>query len=138
LQVEIFMMLKFRTYIFELILWMFLPSIAGLIVFKIFPEYSFYSYPVIPACMIVFGAIFYFILKKVPKTSDKTKMMLFYINILIKMILSLAVILFTVFHDKTNILFFILSFFVFYIFLMIFEIRCFIKVIKTEEKQNQK
>jgi hypothetical protein len=132
------MVLRFRTYIFELILWMFLPTVAGWAVFRIFPEYSFYSYPVIPASMIVLGTVFYFILKKVPKTSDKTKMMLFYINIFIKMILSLAIILFTVFHDKTNILFFILTFFVFYIFLMIFEIRCFTKIIRTGEKQNQK
>jgi hypothetical protein len=139
LRVEIFMVLRFRSYIFELILWMFLPSIAGWIVFEIFPGYGFDSYPVIPASMIVLGAFFYLILKKVPHISDNKRMILFYLNIFGKMILSLAIILFVVFRDRTNALFFIITFFMFYIFLMIFEIRCFNKVIKLEStKQNRK
>jgi hypothetical protein len=138
LRVEIFMMLRFRSYIFELILWMFLPSIAGLTVFELFPLYGFDSYPVIPASMIVLGMLFYFILKKVPHLSDTKRMALFYLNILVKMILSLAIILFVIFHDRTNVLFFIITFFVFYIFLMIFEIRCFNNIIKSvSQKQNK-
>jgi hypothetical protein len=124
------MMLKFRTYLFELILWMFLPSVCGWIVFEIFTEYLFNSYPVIPASMIVLGILFYFILKKIPNISENKRILLFYLNIIIKMILSLALILFVVLHDRTDALFFIITFFVFYIFLMIFEIRCFAKVTK--------
>jgi hypothetical protein len=117
---------------------MFIPSITGWIVFEIFSKYHFDSYPVIPACMIVLGMIFYFILKKVPDVSDSKRMLLFYLNIFIKMILSLAVILFVVLHDRTNALFFIITFFVFYMFLMIFEIRCFNKAAKLAGKQNKK
>ncbi|MDR1169698.1 MAG: hypothetical protein LBK97_02560 [Prevotellaceae bacterium] len=123
-------MLKFRTYIFELILWMLLPSVGGWALFEIFTEYRFNSYPVIPAGMIVLGMIFYFILKKIPDISESKRILLFYMNIAIKMILSLALILFIVLHDRMNALFFIITFFVFYIFLMIFEIRCFNKMTK--------
>jgi hypothetical protein len=130
-------MIKFRTYLFELILWMFLPTIAGWAVFGIFTEYRFHSYPVIPASMIVLGLIFFFILKKVPAVAENKRILLFYLNIVIKMILSLALILFIVLHDRTNALFFIITFFVFYVFLMIFEIRCFTKVTKLiSGKQN--
>jgi O-antigen/teichoic acid export membrane protein len=133
------MVLRFRSYIFELTLWIFLPTIAGLAVFAIFPAYGFDSYPVIPASIIVLGILFYFILKEVPHLSDNKRMLLFYINILIKMILSLAIILFVILHDRTNALFFIITYFMFYIFLMIFEIRCFNRIIKLEsKKRNQK
>jgi FtsH-binding integral membrane protein len=124
------MMLKFRTYLFELILWMFLPSVCGWTVFGIFTEYRFNSYPVIPASMIVLGILFYFMLKKIPDISENKRILLFYLNIIVKMILSLALILFVVLHDRINALFFIITFFVFYVFLMIFEIRCFTKITK--------
>jgi hypothetical protein len=123
-------MLKFRTYIFELILWMLLPSIIGWIVFEIFTKYRFDSYPVIPASMIILGIIFFFILKKIPSVSENKRILLFYLNVVIKMALSLVLILFVALNDRTNALFFIITFFVFYIFLMIFEIRCFNKMIK--------
>ncbi|MDR2026002.1 MAG: hypothetical protein LBQ01_00395 [Prevotellaceae bacterium] len=122
------MTLKFRVYLFELILWIFLPAAGGWAVFKVFPAYAFSAYPVIPAGMIVLGTVFYFILKKIPAISDSKRILLFYFNIVIKMILSLALILFVVLHDRTNALFFVITYFVFYIFLMIFEIRCFNKV----------
>ncbi|MDR1582622.1 MAG: hypothetical protein LBS55_05085 [Prevotellaceae bacterium] len=131
------MIIKFKIYLFELILWMFLPSVGGWIVFKVFSQYRFDSYPVIPASMIVLGAIFYLALKKIPDISENERMLLFYLNIVVKMILSLALILFVVLNDRTNALFFIITFFVFYIFLMVFEIRCFIKMIKLiSGKQN--
>ena len=123
-------MLKFRTYLFELILWMLLPSITGWAVFEIFTEYRFNSYPVIPAGTIVLGIIFFFILKKIPDISENKRILLFYFNVVIKMALSLVLILFVVLNDRTNALFFIITFFVFYVFLMIFEIRCFNKMIK--------
>jgi hypothetical protein len=107
-----------------------LPTVAGWAVFEIFTKYRFVSYPVIPASMIVLGMLFFFILKKIPAVAEHKRMLLFYLNIAVKMILSLALILFTVLHDRTNALFFIITFFVFYVFLMIFEIRCFTKVIK--------
>jgi hypothetical protein len=130
-------MIKFRTYLFELILWIFLPSIAGYVIFEIFTKYSFDSYPVIPASMIVLGILFYFILKKIPVVAENKRMLLFYMNIIVKMILSLALILYVVLHDRTNALFFIITFFVFYVFLMIFEIRCFTKVTNLiSGKQN--
>jgi hypothetical protein len=122
--------MKFRTYLFELILWMFLPSIGGWILFEIFSEYRFDSYPVIPAGMIVLGTIFYFILKKVPYMSESKKILLYYLNVAIKMSLSLTLILFVTLQDRTNALFFIITFFVFYIFLTVFEVRCFIKIAK--------
>jgi hypothetical protein len=127
--------LKFRVYLFELILWMFLPMLAGWIVFEIFPEYSFNSYPVIPACMIVLGIIFYFILKKIPDISESKRILLFYLNIVVKMICSLALILVVALLDRMNALFFIITFFVFYVFLMIFEIRCFTKMTKLMSKK---
>jgi hypothetical protein len=129
------MKLKFRLYLFELVLWLLLPSIGGRILFAMLPEYSFRSYPVIPAGMIVLGMIFYFILKKIPDVSENKRILLFYLNIAIKMILSLALILFVVLHDRTNALFFIITFFVFYVFLMIFEIRCFTKMTKLVSKK---
>jgi hypothetical protein len=129
-------MLKFRVYLFELILWLFLPSLVGWIVFEIFPAYRFNSYPVIPAGMIVLGMIFYLILKKIPAISDSKRILLFYLNIVIKMVLSLALILFVTLNDRMNALFFIITFFVFYIFLMIFEIRCFIKMTKLASKNK--
>ena len=124
------MMLKFRTYIFELILWMLLPSVSGWIIFEIFTKYRFNSYPVIPAGMIILGIIFFFVLKKIPDISENKRILLFYLNVVIKMALSLVLILFVVLNDRTNALFFIITFFVFYVFLMIFEIRCFNKMIK--------
>ncbi|MDR1886836.1 MAG: hypothetical protein LBQ70_02865 [Prevotellaceae bacterium] len=131
-------MLKFRTYLFELILWMLLPSIAGLTVFEIFPQYGFDTYPVIPATMIVMGAMFFFILKRIPHISDKNRMLLFYLNMIGKMILSSAIVLSAVLRDRNSAAAFVISFFVFYVFLMIFEIRCFNKMIKlVSDKQNQ-
>jgi hypothetical protein len=116
---------------------MFFPSVAGWAVFEIFEKYRFNSYTVIPASMIVLGLMFYFILKKIPYVPENRKMLLFYLNIIMKMILSLALILFVVLYDRTNALFFIITFFVFYVFLMIFEIRCFIKAAKLAAgKQN--
>jgi hypothetical protein len=124
------MMIRFRTYIFELILWMFLPSVGGWAVFEIFTQHRFDSYPVIPAGMLILGTIFFFVLKKVPDVSENKRILLFYLNIGIKMTLSLALILFVVFHDRTNALWFIITFFVFYVFLSIFEIRCFNRMTK--------
>jgi hypothetical protein len=124
------MMLRFRTYIFELILWMFLPSIAGWTVFKLLPAYSFNLYPVIPASMIVMGAGFYLILRKLRDIPENRRIVMFYLNIVIKMGLSLALILFVVLRDRTNALSFMITFFVFYVFLMVFEIRCFIRLSK--------
>jgi hypothetical protein len=117
---------------------MLLPSIAGLTVFEIFPQYGFDTYPVIPATMIVMGAMFFFILKRIPHISDKNRMLLFYLNMIGKMILSSAIVLSAVLRDRNSAAAFVISFFVFYVFLMIFEIRCFNKMIKlVSDKQNQ-
>jgi hypothetical protein len=114
---------------------MLLPSIAGWILFKIFPVYSFDAFPVIPASMIVLGTIFYPVLKKIPEISEQKRILLFYLNIAVKMVLSLTIILFVILNDRTNALWFTITFFVFYILLMIFEVQCFVKVIKLAKKK---
>lgn len=126
-------MLKFRTYLFELILWVFIPTVIAYILFYVFSEYRFVSFPVIPATMIILGSVFYPILKKVPEVPENKRLFLFYGNIAIKMILSLAVILIVVLSDRNNALFFVITFFIFYILLMIFEVRCFTKIIKMSK-----
>jgi hypothetical protein len=134
--VKILMMLKFRTYLFELILWVFLSAIAGWIFFEILLKHSFSSFAVIPATMIILGAIFYPILKKIPKISESKRILWFYLNIAIKMGLSLIIILFVAINDRENALFFIITFFVFYVLLMVFEVRCFTKVTKLTKSKN--
>lgn len=105
-----------------------MPTVAGWILLK-----NLDSFAIIPATMVILGAIFYPILKKIPATTESRRILWFYINIGIKMVLSLGVILFVALNenDKRNSLVFIITFFVFYILLMIFEIRCFAKVIKS-------
>jgi len=128
-------MFRLRTYLFELILWVLLPSIAGWILLKIFPGYRFETFPVIPASMIVLGTIFYPVLKKIPEISEQKRILLFYLNIAVKMALSLMIILFVILNDRTNALWFTITYFVFYVLLMIFEVRCFVKVIKLTKKK---
>jgi hypothetical protein len=129
------MMVRLRTYLFELILWILLPTIAGWILVKIFPGCGFSSFPVIPASMIVLGTIFYPVLKKIPVIPEQRRILYFYLNIVVKMALSLMIILFVILNDRTNALVFTITFFVFYILLMIFEIQCFMKAIKLAKKK---
>lgn len=123
-------MLKFRTYLFEIVLWIFIPYAIVYVIYNFALKFSFETLPVIPASMIVLGALFFPILKKIAVVPDRKRVMLFYGNIGLKMLLSLAIILVVVLTDRSNALYFVLTFFLFYILLMIFEVRCFLKVVK--------
>jgi hypothetical protein len=87
--------------------------------------------------MIILGVTFFLILKKIPNVSENNRILLFYLNVVIKIVLSLLLVLFVVLHDRTNALFFIITFFVFYVFLTIFEIRCFTKVTKLVSRKEK-
>jgi len=88
--------------------------------------------------MVVMGVIFYPILKKVYVANENRKQLLFYANMAIKMVLSLLLILVVALCDKENAIPFAAIFFVFYVFLIFFETRCFMKVTKISQTNKQK
>ena len=126
-------MLRFGSYFFELTLWIMPFSIIGYLVYEYaLPRYKFDSYTVIPAFILILGALFYVFLKKARKEKKKS-LFLFMINFIVKILLSSGLVLFAALADKSVAIRFAITYFVFYILLMIFETRCFLRLehIKT-------
>ena len=127
----------FTKYIIKLITWLLIPYIAGLLLLLIvFPQYYFNAYPTLIIVFVFMALPFFNVLKINGKGNQRKFFTLFIGNTFFKLFLSLTLIVLYALFIKTQLIAFILSYFIFYVILSVFEIKTFTQIIKRENNAN--